>query len=340
MPHSSALLRVPLGLAPCWLVSLTGACKFAKLAVVLPRPSRRARPSSLCAVAASRVVPCRSLPSFSVFACSHSGALSGPLPIVFVSPCACCILCVCCALRLCCSSSLSPLTPPLSVSRAAPFASLVTAARPRLGPARGSSVARCVPCVLCVCRASSRFLYLLLFASPSLLPAFAAGAPSPSLLPAVAAGAPAHSSCVPLCGCSSRARLCSPATCGSLCWSLAGAGCCWCVGRASAVATLWVSSCASTSTCARRRVSRADAALRGPGRDYAARRNESNAPCIDRLQVRGALTRLSLRIRSDRVKHGLKMRKNEKADKRSVPVPRQRLFSAVTTVGSRVALIV
>jgi hypothetical protein len=43
LPHSSALLRVPLGLAPCWLVSLTGACKFAKLAVVLPRPSRRAR---------------------------------------------------------------------------------------------------------------------------------------------------------------------------------------------------------------------------------------------------------------------------------------------------------
>ncbi|KOO31794.1 hypothetical protein Ctob_015587, partial [Chrysochromulina tobinii] len=177
-----------------------------------------------------------------------------PLPFAVVSPCACCILCVCCALRLCCSSSLSPLTPPSSVSRAAaPFASLVTAARPRLGLARGSSVARCV---LCVCRASSLFLCLLLFASPSLLPSVAAGAPSPSLLPTVAAGAPARSSCVPLCGSSSRARLCSPATCGSLCWSLAGAGCCWCVGRASEVATLWVSSCASTSTCARRRVSR------------------------------------------------------------------------------------
>ena len=145
-----------------------------------------------------------------------------PLPFAVVSPCACCILCVCCALRLCCSSSLSPLTLPSSVSRAAPFASLVTAARPRLGLARGSSVARCV---LCVCRASSLFLCLLLFASPSLLPSVAAGAPSPSLLPTVAAGAPARSSCVPLCGSSSRARLCSPATCGSLCWSLAGAGC-------------------------------------------------------------------------------------------------------------------
>ena len=106
-------------------------CELSGRASSSVRALARARPS--CAVAASRVVPCRSLPSFSVFACSHSGALSGPLPIVFVSPCACCILCVCCALRLCCSSSLSPLT------RAAPFASRVTAARPRLGPARGSS---------------------------------------------------------------------------------------------------------------------------------------------------------------------------------------------------------
>ena len=41
LPHSSALLRLPHGLAPCWFVSLTVACKFARFAVGLPRPSGR-----------------------------------------------------------------------------------------------------------------------------------------------------------------------------------------------------------------------------------------------------------------------------------------------------------
>jgi hypothetical protein len=39
----------------------------------------RARPS--CAVAASHVVPCRSLPTFSVFACSHSNPNPNPNPV-------------------------------------------------------------------------------------------------------------------------------------------------------------------------------------------------------------------------------------------------------------------
>ncbi len=50
LPHSSALLRVPLGLAPCWLGSLTGACKFAfgrgtcnQCDVAPPAPSHRRR---------------------------------------------------------------------------------------------------------------------------------------------------------------------------------------------------------------------------------------------------------------------------------------------------------
>jgi hypothetical protein len=42
LPHSSALLRAPHDLAPCWFVSLTDACKSARFAFELLRPSGRA----------------------------------------------------------------------------------------------------------------------------------------------------------------------------------------------------------------------------------------------------------------------------------------------------------
>jgi hypothetical protein len=249
LPHSSALLRAPHDLAPCWFVSLTDACKFARFAIELLRPSGRAcarGPPEQWLLRASRLAG-HSPPflywraPFPVRCPARCPSPSSPRVLavfcVSAAPCACAARRHSPRSRLPCPSHVLLRSLPLSQRRVRVWA--WRGAPPLQGVCCACAAHHLSSCA-CFCLPHRRCCHPLLLVLPHRLCCRPLLLVLPTDLRASHFVAPPH---VRVC-----VRL-RPATCGSLCWSLAGAGSCWCVGRASAVATLWVSSCASPAEC-------------------------------------------------------------------------------------------